>query len=159
MKKMSTINEIFVDSCILIEYVKGNQVEFLDRLLDNPNNQLFINSIVVSEFLFHYLAFKGEKAPLSVKQSLKIKSVLEQDSNYLRFMRIFSSVTMHDSYINDSVHLMKMHNLLPNDALILATFLHHQFDYLATFDSDLITAGIAENLSVLSKIQELNILP
>jgi predicted nucleic acid-binding protein len=155
---MSTTNEIFVDSCILIEYVKGNQVDFLDKLLSNPNNKLYFNSIVVSEFLFHYLAFKGQKSPMSIKQSGKIKEILELDRTYLSFLKIFTSVSMQDSYINDAVVLMTKHNLLPNDALILSTVMYYRFDHLATFDKDLIVAGSREQLSILSQNQELNIL-
>lgn len=152
---MSIINEIFLDSCVLIEYTKGNQTDFLDNLLENPNNKLFDNIIVISEFLFYYLAIKYQKSPLSVKESKQIEQILIQNSSYENFLKLFVPIEIHKEFIDDSIILMKEYNLLPNDALILSSCLHHKIQYLATFDKDLIHAGKSENLIILSNIENL----
>ena len=60
---------MFLDSSILVEYVKGNKIDLLDHLLNDTNSSLFISQIVISEFYFHALAAYGNKSPLSLKMS------------------------------------------------------------------------------------------
>ena len=66
---MFTINKVFIDSSILIEYIKQNKVDLLDELTKQSSLSLFINSIVISEFTFHLIALKGNKSPLTLKAS------------------------------------------------------------------------------------------
>jgi uncharacterized protein len=58
--------KIFVDSSILVEYIKGSQIDILEKLISS-DNKLFTNPIVFSEFMFYYLAVTGDKSPLSIK--------------------------------------------------------------------------------------------
>ncbi|WP_456420951.1 PIN domain-containing protein [Thermococcus sp.] len=48
-----------------------------------------------------------------------------------------------------SHELMRRHNLLPNDAIILATCLVFEVSNLGTLDNDLKNAGEKEGLNVL----------
>ena len=48
--------KIFLDSSILVEYVKGAKTDLLYYLLNDASYTLFISQIVVNEFYFHALA-------------------------------------------------------------------------------------------------------
>ena len=52
-------------------------------------------------------------------------------------------------FLSLSYELMRKHNLLPNDAIILATCLVFDVDNLGTLDNDLKNAGKKEGLNVL----------
>ncbi len=45
---------IFLDSSVLVEYVKNRQTDLLNELILR-DYRLFINGTVISEFLYHYL--------------------------------------------------------------------------------------------------------
>jgi predicted nucleic acid-binding protein len=51
---------------------------------------------------------------------------------------------------------MQKYNLLPNDALILATFKIHQIQQIASFDStDFENACLGENIKLVQRIEDL----
>jgi hypothetical protein len=56
-------NSIFIDSSLLVEYVKKAQTDLLNALQGDSTLNLFINQTVVSEYLFHHLAINGGKSP------------------------------------------------------------------------------------------------
>lgn len=152
---MSTINRIFIDSSILIEYFKGNNIDFLNELLASPLLELYISDIVCSEYLFHFLAKQAGKSPLSVKESKSINKTLNSDDRYLDFIKIFSISPMGNNYIDHCILLMGKYNLLPNDALILTNCLRNEFRFIATFDKDLIYSATEEDIIPLSQISNL----
>ena len=82
-------SRIFIDSSILIEYIKGNRTQLLDDLLDS-DYELVINSIVVSEFLFHNLAIFGGKSPLALKEANLVATTM--DSSKSEFLNLFSFI-------------------------------------------------------------------
>ena len=61
MRSMS--NRIFVDSSVLIEYYKGANTSFLEALFAGTEIRLFINQIVVSEYLYQCPTWKPTKPP------------------------------------------------------------------------------------------------
>lgn len=152
---MSTINKIFIDSSIIIEYFKGNKIDFLDELLASPLLELYISDIVCSEYLFHFLAKQAGKSPLSVKESKTISLTLNSDNRYLDFIKIFSISPLGNNYIDECIHLMAKHNLLPNDAMILTNCLRNHFDFIATYDKDLIHSATREGITSLSQLSDL----
>lgn len=62
-------NKIFLDSSTLIEYRKGNHIDFFENIVGNSLWFPCISQIVVSEYLFHHLGVFGGKSPLSIKMS------------------------------------------------------------------------------------------
>ena len=111
--------KIFVDSSILVEYIKGNQVDLLEKLISS-DNELFTNAIVYSEFMFYYLAVIGEKSPLALKESKQIKTLIEKH-NPIDLFSNFQTLTIDNEIVLLSYEYMQKYNFLPNDALILAT--------------------------------------
>ena len=143
-----TINDVFIDSSILIECNKGNKVKLFVTLMANDIYRCYISETVVSEFLFHFLAHNGNKSPQSIHSSRKIAEVFSESKqfkliNTCSFLptdkQIFTMVPMY----------MAKYNLLPNDAIILATCKLHGITQLASHDSDFIIPCQAEGIELL----------
>lgn len=79
---MFTTSSIFVDSSVLIEAEKGTRPELFAALSDLPPERLAVNSIVWSEFLFHYLAVGTNVSPRTVKERGEIGNVLRKSTRY-----------------------------------------------------------------------------
>ena len=126
--------KIFLDSSILVEYVKGAKTDLLDYLLNDASYTLFISQIVVSEFYFHALAAYGNKAPLTLKTSKLIGDIMHLHQPQ-QFLRLFDFLNDDANFVDASAQLMERYNLLPNDALILANC--HQFLIHSSFLSNL----------------------
>jgi len=126
--------KIFVDSSVIVEYIKGNQIDLLENLISSEN-ELFVNAIVYSEFMFYYLAVIGEKSPLTLKENKLVKSIIEKHKPIELFQN-FQTIPIDYEVINLSYDLMQKHNFLPNDALILATVKISGIKYLASFDEN-----------------------
>ena len=142
------INKVFVDSSLLIEAEKENFTNFLQDLYFNNSMQLCINDIVVSEFLFHFIGLQTGKAPLTIKEKKEISTVIDvynEDELLSNFEFIPSSKEM----ISIVPHFMKKYNLLPNDAIILATCKINNISKLASYDTDFILPCKEEGIILL----------
>lgn len=146
---MSTINDFFIDSSILIEYNKGSKQKLFIEILGNDAARCFVNEVVLSEFLFHFLARNASKSPQSLKESGKIKEAFENSKQY-------KLINMCHFLPNDKrlfalvPELMGKYNLLSNDAIILATCKLHNIPNLVSYDSDFSEACKGEGISLLS---------
>ncbi|NJE76301.1 PIN domain-containing protein [Thermococcus sp. ES12] len=140
---------IFLDSSVLIEGLKGNPsaVALFEEILRQELIPV-INDIVFSEFLFHYIALKTGVSPFTVKKRREIDEVLSP-SEPKDFLEQFHVLPADDDVLELAYGMMVKHNLLPNDAIILATCLTFGIKLLGTLDSDLREAGMAEGLEVL----------
>jgi predicted nucleic acid-binding protein len=54
-----------------------------------------------------------------------------------------------------SIDFMKIYNLLPNDALILATCKLENIAILASYDTDFTKACLNEGIKLISKVEDL----
>jgi len=145
---------IFLDSSVLIEYLKGKNAELLEHLISSEF-KLFVNSIVFSEFMFHYLAIIGNKSPLSIKESKLIQQTLDTH-NPQKMFTMFTNIAMDQQINSLSYQLMGKYNLLPNDALILATIKSRDLKYLASFDKkDFIKACEQEEIQLITSLKDL----
>ena len=150
-------NKIFLDSSILVEYVKGAKIDLLDYLLNDASYTLFISQIVVSEFYFHALAAYGNKAPLTLKTSKLIGDIMHLHQPQ-QFLRLFDFLIDDANFVDASAQLMQRYNLLPNDALILSNCHHHGIQHIASYDiSDLEPACKGENMILISSIADLQV--
>jgi predicted nucleic acid-binding protein len=144
--------EVFIDSSVLVEYIKDRKVALLNYLLKHQRD-LAINSTVISEFLFYFIGFKGNKSPMTLKRDSSIGTIIEQNDP-VAILEDFT-VLPESSDTALVVSLMKKHNLLPNDALILATCLRHKIPYLASYDvTDFASACATEGIVLLSDAEE-----
>ena len=112
--------KVFVDSSVLIEFENGRNQELLTKLLEKPALNLCLNSVVASEYFYKLLGILAGKSPMSVCESGKIDEVLSEHDTQL-FLTYFTLLDTPKEAIVLSLSFMRTYNLLPNDALILAT--------------------------------------
>lgn len=144
---------IFLDSGLLIEYEKQTQAELLESLLESEH-QIFINPIVFSEYLYQLLGILGGRSPMSICESGKISETLSLHDTKT-FISGFQILPIPDDALSLAVDFMKKHNLLPNDAIILASCKIQNVLVFASYDSDFFNACAAEGIRLISKMQDL----
>jgi len=133
----------------LIEGLKGHTlaVSLFEELIESDLVPV-INDIVFSEFLFHYIALKTGMSPFTIKKRGEISSII-LPGEPKDFIEQFHTLPTDDDVLELAYGLMRKHNLLPNDAIILATCLVFEVKNLGTLDGDLKKAGEKEGLKVL----------
>lgn len=145
--------KIFLDSGVLIEYEKQTKVELLEQLIQS-NHQLFINPIVASEYLYQLLGILGGRSPMSICESGRIKEVLSHHDTQT-FFTDFQFLAIPEDALLLSIDFMKKHNLLPKDALILASCKLQGVNVLASYDSDFYHSCVAEGIQLITKVSDL----
>ena len=138
-------NRIFLDSSIFIEPLKGNKVDFYEQLISDLTNELFINDIVISEYLYYILGFSSGVSPTTLQQKKKIKDTLENESKIIKAISNFNFLSGNQSFLSEAPRLMSTYNLLPNDAIILATCKLHGTK-IASHDSRFMISCKSENI-------------
>jgi uncharacterized protein len=141
-------NKIFLDSSISIEPLKGNKVNFYQNLISDLTNDLFINDIVVSEYLYYILAFHSDLSPRTLQRKGKIRQAIESEFEIIKALDNFIFLSGNQSFLSEVPRLMAKYNLLPNDASILATCKLHETK-LASHDSDFIIPCKEENIELI----------
>jgi predicted nucleic acid-binding protein len=145
---MFMTNRVMVDSSVLIEYIKKRKTELLDSLLNENPIILYINETVISEFLFNFLKLNANASPLSLQSSKRIKGIMENSNDhYLLFL--FEYLETDSRIYNTVPQLMSKYNLLPNDAIILATCKMHNITKLASHDTDFVIPCQEEGIELL----------
>ncbi len=82
-----TTNKIFIDSSILIETYKGNKTEFYNSLFSDINNKFFINSVVLSEYLYNILGLSSGVSPRTLQQKRKIANTLSIENEQVNILK------------------------------------------------------------------------
>lgn len=145
-----TNNNIFIDSSLLVEFIKDRKVALLRELLSDELAHLYISETVVSEYLLYFLAVNGNASPRAIQSAGKVKDILGTHfpADFFERFRFLQS----DSQLYLLVpNFMKQYNLLPNDAIILATCKIHGITKLASHDKDFIEPCKAEGIELLSE--------
>ncbi|MES2777975.1 MAG: PIN domain-containing protein [Bacteroidota bacterium] len=144
------ISNVFLDSSVLVEAMKGRHVQFLDSFLANNNYNCFINETVISEFLFHVLGTNGGVSPKTLQQGGKVPATLILNPAYAGIFRYVHFLQTDASLFTEVPRLMIQYNLLPNDAIIIATCLYHNIHFLAAHDADFVSACVGEGITLLN---------
>ncbi len=144
--------KIFIDSGLLIEYEKQSQTELLEALMEG-NHQIFINPIVISEYLYQLLGVIGGRSPMSICESGKISETLSMHDTKT-FLSGFQILPIPNAAIPLAIDFMQKHNLLPNDSIILASCKLQEVTVLASYDSDFHKACLAEGIQLISRIAD-----
>ena len=145
--------KVFLDSGLLIEYEKQTKTELLESLMGS-GYRIFINPIVASEYLYQLLGIIGGRSPLSIRESGKISETLSKHNTKL-FLSSFEVLPIPDAALPLAIDFMSMYNLLPNDAIILASCKLQEVKMLASHDSDFTAACIAEGIQLIANITDL----
>lgn len=148
------ISNLVLDSSILIEYAKNNRTELLDHLIAIMPAGLCINSVVLSEYMYHWLGNNGGKSPRSLQQSRQIGNVL-QSGDQTGFLSQFTILPSDNRIVPIYFSLMQKYNLLPDDALIIATAKLHGIPAIASHDDDFIPACQGENIQLIRNLADL----
>jgi predicted nucleic acid-binding protein len=141
-------NKVLIDSSVLVEYSKNNKTTLLNSLLENNSLQCCITETIISEFFFQFIKFTSNKAPATVKSAKKIKKIFEADNSYF-LVNLFEFLATDIRIFKIVPQLMQQYNLLPNDAIILATCKIHNITQLASHDKDFKTACEIEGITLL----------
>jgi predicted nucleic acid-binding protein len=144
---------ILVDSSVLVEYEKQTKPDLLEALLASEH-QVCINPIVFSEYVYQLLGVMSGKSPLSVCENGKINEVLALHDT-IGLLSAFQILPMPTECPALALSLMKKYNLLPNDALIVASCHLSQVKALASYDADFQTVCKAESIQLLTQPQDL----
>jgi len=145
--------KIFLDSSLLIEFEKQTKTDLMEALLESEN-QLFINPIVFSEYVYQLLGIIGGRSPMSICESGKINETLSLHDTKT-FLSGFQVLPIPDGALTLSLDFMKKYNLLPNDAIILASCKLQDVSVVASHDSDFFKACAAEGIRLISSITDL----
>lgn len=141
-------NNVFVDSSLLIEYIKDSKTKLLNTLLSQNSIQAYINETVVSEFLLYFIAINGNASPRSLHSSAKIPYLFQTFNSY-DLLKRFSFIANDENLFYIVPGYMEKYNLLPNDAIILATCKIHNITKLASHDTDFIIPCKEEGIELL----------
>ena len=140
-----------VDSSIFIEALKGRKTDFYKSLISTNTNQFYINEIILSEYLYYLLAINGGSSPKSLQESKLIKSVFSTSSNELVILKDFILLSSSQEFSEIVPSFMSTYNLLPNDAIILATCKLHGITQLASHDTDFVIPCKQEGIELLTE--------
>ncbi len=114
-----------------------------------------ISSVVLSEYTYYLLIIEGGKAPLTLKRDGAIPHLIQQH-NPGAFLEAMTVLSNGNELIPEYLRLMEQYNLLPNDALILATCRLHGLTQLAGHDlTDFGLACVGEGISLVSEVSQL----
>jgi predicted nucleic acid-binding protein len=127
-----------IDSCIFIENFKGKEGVKILFLKTVENFDCFITETIFSEVFYKVLGLIGGKSPQVLKEKKEISKILnkEEIKLYIKLLTSFPVFGTNFSILNSAHNLVKVHNLLPNDALILATCKHYGIKYLISIDKE-----------------------
>lgn len=148
---MFMTNKIFLDSSVLIETYKGSKVKFYQALFSDRSNQFFINDIVLSEYLFYILGFHSGVSPRTMQQKTAIASSIHSETEQINILKELQFISGNQTFLVEIPRLMAEYNLLPNDAIILATCKLHGTK-LASHDSDFIIPCQSENIDLINEV-------
>ena len=140
-----------VDSSVFIEALKGRKTDFYKSLISTNTNQFYINEIILSEYLYYLLAINGGSSPKSLQESKLIKSVFSTSSNELVILKDFILLSSSQEFSEIVPSFMSTYNLLPNDAIILATCKLHGITQLASHDTDFVIPCKQEGIELLTE--------
>lgn len=152
-RKPIIMNNIFLDSSVLVEFRKGARTELIEAILEDDRVTPCISQAGASEYLFHHLAIFGGKSPLSIKSDKDISAVMSQ-FDPAPFLSLFRWLSDDFGMLQLAVESMSKYGLLSNDALIIACCKWHNVQAIASFDSDFLVVCAAEGLSLLTTTED-----
>jgi predicted nucleic acid-binding protein len=147
-------NKMFLDSSILVEWAKKTKTDLYDYLATNDKYELCISQITLSEFVYYWLAIGGRKSPVTLKRDGIIPDVL-QSYNPASILTKFTWLEADRAIVSLHLRFMEQYNLLPNDALILATCKLSGITQIASYDADFAPACLGEGIRLIQQVSDL----
>lgn len=110
--------------------------------------------VVLSEYTFYLLIIEGGKAPLTLKRDKAIPPIIEQH-NPADFLSKMIFLEPGSEIIPLYLSYMEKYNLLPNDALILATCKLNGISRIASYEADFESGCLGETIQLIQSVDEL----
>jgi predicted nucleic acid-binding protein len=132
-------SKIFLDSSILVEKAKGTKEELFDYLIGDDSVEKCINSIVLSEFTYYFLAIEGNASPMSLKMRKAIQPILKKNSPK-DLLKVFTYLRDDSSVISLYLTFMEKYNMTVrylDYCLNMSKFRKKSSDDLSRFFQDL----------------------
>jgi len=151
------MRSFLVDSNVFIEALKGKDEaeNMLTRLL-RSNWRVFINDVIFSEVMYHFIRIKVGPYWSAKKNPEKVsKAVGEFERVVLPLLAIPDFLEINYDISTMALRLSKTYGLLPNDALILATAEYYGVDAIASLDGDFRKSCEGEGIALISTPEEL----
>lgn len=129
------MSRIFIDSSIIIESLKGNEIaaNILKQLYER-GFVLMINPIVFSEVVYIFIKYSGKS---------KLKQLFE-------LLNSFIMLDLSAKIVKISENFILKYGLFPNDAMILATCKFYDINFLASLDKDFEHCCNSENIKLIN---------
>ncbi|WP_237266255.1 MULTISPECIES: type II toxin-antitoxin system VapC family toxin [Thermococcus] len=146
-----------MDSNVFIEALKGDgeAEDILSRLL-RSDWRVFINDVVFSEVMYHFIRIRAGSYWSAKKNPEKVsKAVEEFERVVLPMLAIPDFLEVNYDISTIALRVSKTYGLLPNDALILATAEYYGVDTLVSLDRDFKSACRGEGIKLVTSIKEL----
>lgn len=122
------------------------------EMLLHPATRLYYETTVVSEYLYHFLGFQGEKAPRTLKENERISEIL-REYHPKELFDLFIQLTTDIPNVNEVLRFMDSYNLLSNDAIILAHCKSAKMRFVASYDSDFVVPCQSEGITLLNNLE------
>lgn len=151
------INKVFIDSSVIVEALKGNEyaVAILKSVAEKEDIALMINPIIFSECTYIFMKYAyGSRSRSSYR-------LQDYKTNLARLFDLLNSFTMLDvntSIVRVAQDYIQRLNMLPNDALILATCNYYGINTIISLDSDFIEPCRNVSIRLLDKLEEVKML-
>lgn len=110
----------------------------------------------MSEYTFYLLIIEGGKAPLTLKRDKVIPEIISQHDPS-DFLGKLTFLEPGPTVISLYLRYMQQYNLLPNDALILATCKLNSITQIASYDADFVTACAGDSIQLMQTVVDLTV--
>jgi len=143
---MTTLLEgerVFLDTSFILNFLFGDEraVNTLEKLI-NAGMRFYINPVVIGELWFQLMANEYVKkyrrySAYGLREKVKeVKDVLNVSDEFFDALPELEVIEITERTVEIARRTIKIYNLLPNDAMIVASCIQYEIKKLATFDSD-----------------------
>jgi predicted nucleic acid-binding protein len=130
------------------------EVELFNYLSSATKFNLCISQIVLSEFTYYWLAIEGKKVPVTLKRDSTIPLLVTAHSP-INLLSKFTFLEPGHTVIPLYLRYMEKYNLLPNDALIMATCKLSNIDWIASYDGDFESICRDEGIQLIRSVGDI----
>ncbi|WP_456394730.1 type II toxin-antitoxin system VapC family toxin [Thermococcus sp.] len=143
MNTFSTGERVFLDTSFILNFLFGDKkaVDTLEKLL-KANTVFYVNPTVIGELWFQLMANEyakkhGRYSAYGLRDKVEeVKKALKVLDEFFEVLPGLEVVEITERTVELARDLIDRYNLLPNDAMIMASCIQYGIKKLATFDSD-----------------------
>lgn len=134
---------VFLDTSFILNFLFGEEraVKTLENLLKS-GSRFYVNPIVIGEVWFQLMANEyvkrhGRYSAYGIRDEVtSVKGVISVADEFFEALPDFEVIEITERTVEIAREVVEKYDLLPNDAMIVASCLQYGIKKLATFDSD-----------------------